>query len=80
MSIHSEWLQPVEPDARGGLFGTLASERPKCKDFSISDQIFDRTSCIFDWYVGIDAVLVEEIYAIGSGFGSTGLWYSITPT
>jgi hypothetical protein len=35
------------------------------QDFSISDQIFDRTSCIFDWYVGLDAVLVEEVYAIG---------------
>lgn len=43
------------------------------QDFSISDQIFDRTSCIFDWYVGIDAVLVEEVYAIGSKALERGL-------
>jgi hypothetical protein len=36
------------------------------QDFSLGDQIFYRTSHIFDWHFRIDAVLIVKINAVGS--------------
>ena len=35
------------------------------QNFSLLDEIFDRTSHIFDWHFWIDPVLVIEINAVG---------------
>ena len=36
------------------------------QNFAFSDQIFNRSSYVFDWYLRIDPVLVVEIDVVGS--------------
>jgi hypothetical protein len=38
----------------------------KVQNFAFSDQIFDRSSYVFDWYPRIDPVLVVEVNVVGS--------------
>jgi hypothetical protein len=38
----------------------------KVQNFAFFDQIFDRGSYVFDWYLRIDPVLVVEIDVVGS--------------
>ena len=39
--------------------------QPEVPDLAFANQVFDRTGDVFDWHVGVDAVLVEEVDPIG---------------
>ena len=60
-------------DCRDGLDGMRAADRPggglgqaEVLDFALGDQLPDRPSHVLDRHVRVDAVLIEDIDAIGS--------------
>ena len=44
---------------------TPGSERPKCRDLALRDELLDRAGDLLDRHVRVDAVLVEEVDVVG---------------
>jgi hypothetical protein len=42
-----------------------ASDRPKCRTLPSADQVLDRARHVLDRHGGVDAVLVEQVDAVG---------------